>query len=127
MFLSIASLSSTSLIPNYQKKNERVLSFGLEHSFVDKNKNIKSFLAANLEGVAESTDKAVGPIEKENFHEFLCANTDIFTKNVHNTKDFTYHDLKGSIRNDDTVLVSGDKESCVVITRKTDYKTRCRT
>ena len=25
------------------------------------------------------------------------------------------------IRNDDTVLVSGDKESCVVVMRKTDY------
>ena len=53
MFLRIVNISDTELT----EKEERVLSFGLEHSFVDKNKNIKSFLAANLEGVAESTDK----------------------------------------------------------------------
>ena len=79
------------------------------------------FLAANLEGIAESADKAVAPNEKENFHMFLCTYTYMFTKNIHNTKDFTYHDLKGLIRNDDTVLVSGDNKSCVVVMRKTDY------
>ena len=79
--IPIVNISDTELT----EKEERALSFGLEHSFVDKNKSIKSFLAANLEGVAESVDKAVDPNEKENFHEFLRAYTDMFTKNVHNT------------------------------------------
>ena len=79
--IPIVNISDTELT----EKEERALSFGLEHSFVDKNKSIKSFLAANFEGVTESVDKAVDPNEKENFHEFLRAYTDMFTKNVHNT------------------------------------------
>ena len=74
--IPIVNISDTELT----EKEERVLSFGLEHSFVDKNKNFKSFLAANLEGVEESADKAVGPNEKENFHEFLRAYTDVYKK-----------------------------------------------
>ena len=56
---------------------------GLEFSLVDKNKHLKKQLA----------DRASDCIHRqnpENFHEFLRAYTDIFTKNVHATKDFTY-------------------------------------
>ena len=80
--IPIVNISDTELT----EKEERVLSFGLEHSFVDKNKNIKSFLAANLEGVAESADKAVGRMKKRTFTSFYTRTLICLQNNVHNTK-----------------------------------------
>ena len=113
--MPIVNLSDTELA----EKEKRVLSFGLEHSFVDKNKNIKPFLAANLENVAVTVANTIKGDEKENFHEFLRAYTDIFSKNVYNTKDYTYHNLK----NENVVVVPGDNESSVVVLNKSDYST----
>ena len=115
--MPIVNLSDTELA----EKEKRVLSFGLEHSFVDKNKNIKPFLAANLENVAVTVANTIKGDEKENFHEFLRAYTDIFSKNVYNTKDYTYHNLKSLIRNENVVLVPGEKKSSVVVLNKSDY------
>ena len=39
-------------------------------------------------------DKDIDQAMKEEFHEFLRGYTDIFIKNVNNTKDHTYNDLK---------------------------------
>ena len=57
----------------------------------------------------------------EDFHEFLRAYTDIFTRNVYATKDFTYSNLKNIIKNDKLVVLSGDQDSCVVIMQRGDY------
>lgn len=40
------------------------------------------------------------------------------------SKDYTYHNLKELIKNDDVVIVSGDKNSCVLVMDKTDYVTK---
>ena len=48
---------------------------GLNHSFVDKNKFIKRDLAVEMESLASYVDKDVIPEQKEEFHEFLRANT----------------------------------------------------
>ena len=47
--------------------------------------------------------------------------TDIFTKTVFQTKDYTYHNLKNLIREKDVVVMKGDKDSSVVILNKTEY------
>ena len=47
--------------------------------------------------------------------------TDIFTKNVFQTKDCTYHNLKNLIQEKDVVAIKGNKDSLVVILNKTDY------
>ena len=47
--------------------------------------------------------------------------TDIFTKNVFQTKDCIYHNLKKLIREKDVVVMKGGKDSSVVILNKTDY------
>ena len=60
--------------------------------------------------------------QRENFHEFPCAYADIFTKSVYTTTDYTYKLLKRIVNNKNLVVVSGDKESCVVLIDKTDYK-----
>ena len=43
------------------------------------------------------------------------------TKNIHVKKDFTYRNLKNIIKNDKLVVLSGDKDSCVVIMQRDDY------
>ena len=43
-----------------------------------------------MEALAYATSKKVESIQLENFHEFLRDYTDIFSKNIFNSKDFIY-------------------------------------
>ena len=63
------------------------LQLGLEYSFVNKNRDLKKNLAANLETLASQASSFVDHTKLEDFHEFLRAYTDIFTKNIYVTKD----------------------------------------
>ena len=47
--------------------------------------------------------------------------TNKFTQNNHHTKDNTYNDLHHLRNNKNIVLVSGDKESSIVVMNKVDY------
>ena len=47
--------------------------------------------------------------------------TNKFTQNIRHTKDNTYHDLRHLRNNKDIVLLSGDKDSSVVVMNKVDY------
>ena len=58
---------------------------------------------------------------KKEFHEFLRGYTNIFITNMTNTKGHTYNDLKGLIKDTNQCILSGDKDSCVVIMNKQDY------
>ena len=109
--LSSYELSSTEL---------KQLKLGLHHSFIDRNKHIKKNLAANLESVAQRTLNDVNHTQLEDFHEFLRGYTDIFTRNILDTKDYTYHLLKNMINNKDIVVLSGDKDSSIVIMNRND-------
>ena len=51
---------------------------------------------------------------------FLRAYTDIFTKNVHATKDYTYKNVKNLIENKVLVVISREMDSCVVILKRGD-------
>ena len=57
----------------------------------------------------------------EDFREWLQAYADIFTKNIYATKDYTYKNLKNLIENKDLLVISGDKDYCVVILKRGDY------
>ena len=104
-------------LSNYELSDieRKELEIGLEYSFVDKNERLKQQLAVNMETVSHSATKYVEDNKVEDFHEFLRAYTDIFTKNIYATKDFTYKNLKNMINNDKLAVVSGDKDLCVVI------------
>ena len=91
-------------------KDEQQLKLGLKHGFVDKNKNTKKILAANMEKVTERVENSLDQNQVENFHEFMRAYSDIFTNNVFATKDYTYHNLKDIIKFKDIVLLDGDKD-----------------
>ena len=114
----IINLSNTDLTLEESKQ----LNLGREYSFVDKNINIKKFLAANFESLADRIIDNLQRDQRENFHEFLRAYVDIFTKSVYTTTDYTYKHLKIIINDKNLVVVSGDNESCVVLIDKTDYQ-----
>ena len=98
------------------------LEHGLKQCFVDKNKYIKKDIAVEFETLCNSVDKDISPDDKENFHEFLRSATNTFTQNVYRTKDSTYNLLKPLQTNKDIALLSGDKDSSIVILDISCYK-----
>ena len=97
------------------------LELGLKYSFMNKSKNQQKFLAANLESICQKVDKDIDQGMKGEFHELLRGYTDIFIKNMNNTKDHTYKNLRQLIKNKNLCILSADKDSCVVIMNKQDY------
>ena len=112
---------------NISSQETQQLKLGLHYCFVDKNKDFQRFLAANIESLADSIKRNINHKNLEHFHEFLRGYTDIFTNNIYATKDYTYHNLRGMIQNKDIVVVKGDKDSSVVIMKKSDYVTKLDT
>ena len=55
--------------------------------------------------LAEKVDKSVSPENKENFHEFLRKQTDNFSDNALNTKDFTFKSLRSIMNNREIVVL----------------------
>ena len=65
------------------------LSFGLDHSYVVKNKHAKKNLAANFEFLTKTFDSEISIEEKEYFQNILRAYCDIFTKNNYSAEEYT--------------------------------------
>ena len=97
------------------------------HCFVDKNKDVPRFLAANIESLADCVKGNINHKNLEHFHEFLRGYTDTFTNKIYATKDYTYHNLHGMIQNNDIAVVKGDKDCSAVIMKKSDYVTKLDT
>ena len=51
----------------------------------------------------------------------------MFDKNIKNSKDFTYSNLKRLKEDDSIVIIPGDKDSCVVVMDKVDYVNKLNT
>ena len=56
---------------------------------MEKNKNIKKQLAATFDFVADKITENLDSHKREDFHKFLRAYVDIFSKNVYVTRDYT--------------------------------------
>ena len=91
---------------------------GLNHCFINKNKNIKQHIGGNMKSIAYIASEKVDENDLENFYEFLRGYTDIFAKNVISTEDHTYKELKTLIHNKDVVILKGDNDSSIVIMKK---------
>ena len=63
----VINLSSIQL----SDKELNQLSFGLDHSYVDKNKHVKKNLAANFESLTQAVNSEILNEEKEDFHELI--------------------------------------------------------
>ena len=101
--------------------NLKVLKYGLHHCFIDKSRSVRRNIAIELEYLAYTVQKDILSEDLENFHEYLHKMTDKFTHNICRTKDNTYHDFCHLRNNKDIVLLSGDKDSSVVVMNKVDY------
>ena len=97
------------------------LKYGLHHCFVDKSKSVKRNVAIELENIAHLVKKFVSSENMECFHEYLRKMTNKFTQNIYHTKDDTYRNLRHLIHNKVIVLLSGDKDSSVVVKSKKVY------
>ena len=95
--------------------------FGLQRDFVDKNKNIKKFLAVSFGSLADKIADNLASNEHKDFHEFPWAYLDIFTKKFYTTADNIYQHLKRIITEPNLKVVYGDQKPYVVIMNKIDY------
>ena len=110
-----------------KEKVHSYLKYSLKYCFIDRNKNVKKYLSAELETLAQQTSDCVEPEKLEECHEFLRAHADIFSSNIYNSKDYTYHDLKSLIKNKDIKVLQGDKDSSVIIMDSKKYYEKLET
>ena len=96
----VVNLSNTIL----KNRELQQLQYGLDHCFVDKNKNTKRNLVTSLETVAERVTPIVEDSEKEDFHQFIRIYTDIFWNNIYRAHDYTYYNLKRLLKDPETVI-----------------------
>ena len=68
-------------LSNYNLSNQerQQLKLGLDYCFVDKNKDVRRFPAANMGSLADSVKGNIDHKNLEDFHELLRVYTDIFT------------------------------------------------
>ena len=100
--------------------NTSSLKYGLNYSFIDKNKFIKRDLEVEFESLVTTVDELVTP-EKEESHEFLRHTTDLLSQNVYHTKDNTFKETHKIRNNNNVVILPGDKDSSVIIMNRSDY------
>ena len=93
---------------NLLNQERQQLKLCLDYCFVDKNKDVRGFLAFNMEYLADRVKGNIDHKNLEQFHEFIRGYTDIFTSNIYARKDFTYHNLCGIIQNKNIAVVKGD-------------------
>ena len=100
---------------------QKQLHLGLEYSFDDKPKHLKKNIVANFKIVSHKVSESISNDKLKDYHEFLTAYIDIFKKNIYATKYFTYRNSKNIIKHENTAILSGDKDSSIVIMQKDDY------
>ena len=74
-----------------------------------------------MENVAKAVNKDLDNEKREDFHELLRAYTDILSKKLYFSTDYTYNNLKHLIKDESIVVIPGDKDSAIVIMDKNDY------
>ena len=103
-------------------QEKQQLNLGLDYCFVDKNKDIWRFLAANMESLADTVKVNIDHKNLENFHKFLRGYTNISTNNIYATKDYIISVVQS---NKDIIVVKGDKDSSIM--KKSCYGTTLNT
>ena len=70
------------------------LKYGLQHSFIDKNKFVRKELAVEFELFAEKADKMVDNEKRKEFHECLRKQTDTLSQKHYFLKDNMFKSTK---------------------------------
>ena len=97
------------------------LRYGLNYSFVDKNRYVKRDIAVEFENLISLIDDNINDNNKQLAYDFLRSSSNTFTQNIYRAKDKTFSSLNKLRNNNNIVILSGDKDSSVIIVNKTDY------
>ena len=98
-----------------------------KYCLIHHNENVKKYLSAELETLAQQTSDCVEPGKLEEYHKFLWAYADIFSSNIYISKDNTYHNLKPLIKNKDIKVLQGDKDPSIIIMDSKKYYKKLET
>ena len=104
--------------PSYQLIHGK---YCLHHCFIDKSRLVRRNISTEPEYLSHTIHEDISSESLQNFHEYLRKMTNKFTQNTCHAKDNTYHDLRHLRNHKDIVLLSGDKDSSVVVMNKVDY------
>ena len=103
------------------------LRYGLNHSFIDKNRHVKLNLLSEFELLLNQVSSSIPVCQHEDFKHFLRVHSNLFHQNIFSTSDYTYKVLQKLALDPDLVVLSGDKDSSVVIMQRADYVNKLET
>ena len=103
------------------------LRYGLNHSFIDKNRHVKRNLLSAFELLLNQVSSRIPVGQHEDFKHFLRVHSNLFHQNIFSTPDCTYKVLQKLATDPDLVVLSGDKDSSVVIMQRADYVNKLET
>ena len=104
------------------------LRYGLKHSLIDKNRHVKLNLLSEFEFLHNHVCSSIPVCQHEDFKHFLRVHSaKLFHQNIFSTPDYTYKVLQKLASNPDLVVLSGDKDSSVVIMQRADYVNKLET
>ena len=103
------------------------LRYGLNHSFIDKNRHMKLNLLSEFQLLLNQVSSSTPVGQHEDFKHFLRVHSNLFHQNIFSTPDYTYKDLQKLATDPDLVVLSGDKDSSVVIMQRADYINKLET
>ena len=97
------------------------LRYGLNHSFIDKNQDVKLNLLSEFKLLLNQVSSSIPIGQHEDFKHFFRIHSNLFHQNIFSTPDYTYKVLQKITTDPDLVVLSGDKDSSVIIMQCTDY------
>ena len=103
------------------------LRYGLNHSFIDKNQDMKLNLLSEFKLLLNQVSSSIPVGQHDDFKHFLRVHSNLFHQNIFSTPDCTYKVLQKLATDPDLVVLSGDKDSSVVIMQRADYVNKLKT
>ena len=97
------------------------------HSFIDKNRHVKLNLLSEFELLLNQVSSSIPVCQHEDFKHFLRVHSNLFHQNIFSTSHYTYKVLHKLASDPDLVVLSGDKDSSVVIMQRADYVNKLET
>ena len=104
-----------------------IIYYGLNHSFINKNRHVKLNLLSEFELLLNQVSSSIPVCQHEDFKHFLRVHSNLFHQNIFSTSDYTYKVLHKLASDPDLVVLSGDKDSSVVIMQRADYVNKLET
>ena len=82
---------------------------------------------SEFELLLNQVSSSISVCQHEDFKHFLRVHSNLFHQNIFSTSDYTYKVLQKLASDPDIVVLSGDKDSSVVIMQRDDYVNKLET